>query len=51
MGSAPVTVSIGGFHSDLVGDSREYDAFYRGADEALYAAKEAGRDRVVMKGE
>lgn len=42
----PITVSIGVAEFDRHGDTTE--ALFRRADEALYAAKRAGRDRVVV---
>ena len=47
-GALPVTVSLG--VSAGQGDAIEYDTLFRRADEALYRAKQAGRDRVVTGG-
>ncbi|HEX6085496.1 MAG TPA: diguanylate cyclase [Thermoanaerobaculia bacterium] len=45
---SPVTVSIGGaLYPD---DGADREALFRTADERLYAAKEAGRNRVVIAG-
>ena len=45
-GTAPVTASLG--VSTWLGDDDGPDAVLRRADEALYAAKRAGRDRVAL---
>jgi diguanylate cyclase (GGDEF)-like protein len=45
-GGIPVTVSIG--VSTASGDAVEFDTLYRAADTALYEAKRAGRNRVVV---
>ncbi len=44
----PVTVSIG---VAALGDGQSADALVMTADEALYAAKAAGRNRVVVAGD
>ena len=46
-GPVAVTVSLGVAVS-LPGDKASFDAVYSSADAALYAAKNAGRDRVVL---
>src|SRR6185437_6608659 len=45
-GDLPVTISIG--VAAARGDAVGYDALFRAADVALYEAKRAGRDRVVV---
>lgn len=42
----PVTISVGAV---LAGDTEETDEVLRRADRALYSAKQAGRDRVVVE--
>ena len=46
-GPIPVTVSVGVAHI-VAGGEDALRALYRDADEALYAAKRSGRDRVVV---
>ena len=41
----PVTVSVG---AALQGENERFDALFKRADEALYEAKRAGRNRVVV---
>lgn len=48
-GDLPVTISIG--VSAAHGEEVTYDALFRAADAALYEAKRAGRDRVVVAGD
>ncbi len=45
--SMPITISIG--VSAIAAQDRDYDAALRRADQALYAAKAAGRNRVVSQ--
>ncbi len=47
-GERPVTVSIGLITSNNAPTTTSLDALYRGADAALYRAKSAGRDRVIL---
>jgi len=47
-GGVAITLSIG--VSAACGDRVEYEALFKAADEALYEAKRAGRDRVVVAG-
>jgi diguanylate cyclase (GGDEF)-like protein len=44
-GAVPVTMSAG--LAEFPGDASNLESLYRAADEALYVAKEEGRDRVV----
>jgi diguanylate cyclase (GGDEF)-like protein len=44
-----VTISIG--VAAARGEDVNYDALFRAADAALYEAKRAGRDRVVVAGD
>jgi diguanylate cyclase (GGDEF)-like protein len=44
----PVTISLG--VSAATGAQVDYDAMFKSADEALYEAKRAGRDRVIAAG-
>jgi diguanylate cyclase (GGDEF)-like protein len=48
-GDLPVTISIG--VAAARGEDVNYDALFRAADAALYEAKRAGRDRVVVAGD
>ena len=48
-GNLPVTISIG--VAAARGEDVTYDALFRPADAALYEAKRAGRDRVVVDGD
>jgi diguanylate cyclase (GGDEF)-like protein len=48
-GGLPVTISIG--VAAARGADVSYDALFRAADAALYEAKRAGRDRVVVDGD
>jgi diguanylate cyclase (GGDEF)-like protein/PAS domain S-box-containing protein len=48
--SRRVTVSLGGATKLPAGDSAECTSLVETADRALYAAKDSGRDRVVMSG-
>ena len=48
-GDLPVTISIG--VAAARGEGVGYDALFRAADAALYEAKRAGRDRVVVDGD
>jgi diguanylate cyclase (GGDEF)-like protein len=48
-GGLPVTISIG--VAAARGAEVSYDALFRAADAALYEAKRAGRDRVVVDGD
>lgn len=50
IGGEPVTVSVGGLHSSSLREPPTYERLYRVADEALYMAKELGRNKVVMSG-
>jgi diguanylate cyclase (GGDEF)-like protein len=47
-GPVPVTISVGVAH--LHPDDAEPDTLFGRADESLYAAKQAGRNRVVVDG-
>ncbi len=47
-GEQPVTISIGLITSTDAPPTVTLDALYRGADAALYRAKNAGRDRVIL---
>ena len=44
----PVTVSLG--LSDGCGEQVDYDVLFKAADEAMYAAKRAGRNRISVAG-
>jgi diguanylate cyclase (GGDEF)-like protein len=46
----PVTASLGVASTDLSGQLETAESLLQSADEALYAAKEGGRDRVVCAG-
>jgi diguanylate cyclase (GGDEF)-like protein len=48
-GDLPVTMSVG--VAAARGEDVDYEALFRGADAALYEAKNAGRDRVVAYGD
>jgi diguanylate cyclase (GGDEF)-like protein/PAS domain S-box-containing protein len=50
-GDNPVTASIGLVHSDDLPESARLDDFYKVADAGLYAAKHAGRNRVIRQQE
>jgi len=48
-GDLPVTMSVG--VAAARGEEVDYESLFRGADAALYEAKNAGRDRVVVYGD
>lgn len=47
-GDRPITVSMGAATGWLGGSETEWLALYRAADQALYQAKAAGRDRLIV---
>lgn len=49
--SRRVTVSVGGATNLPAGGTAECTSLVEAADRALYAAKDSGRDRLVMSGQ